>query len=85
MAQLMDLLESYHGTKQTFCFGIVSEDPDLDDLEVGLLDLLAGYSSSTLLCLQSKNDLPLSDSTKTHRMTARLTSAQSYAGCSVMK
>ena len=45
MAQLMDLLESYHGTKQTFCFGIVSEDPDLDDLEVGFLDLLAGYSS----------------------------------------
>ena len=45
MAQLMDLLESYHGTKQTFCFGIVSEDPNLDDLEVWFLDLLAGSSS----------------------------------------
>ncbi|CAE7784270.1 unnamed protein product, partial [Symbiodinium necroappetens] len=45
MAQLMDLLESYHGTKQTFFFDIASEDPDLDDVEIGFLDLLAGSSS----------------------------------------
>ena len=47
MAQLMDLLESYHGTKQTFCFDIASEDPDLDDVEIGFLDLLAGSSSAS--------------------------------------
>ncbi|CAE7582461.1 unnamed protein product [Symbiodinium sp. CCMP2592] len=47
MAELVDLLESYHGTKQTFCFAIASEDPDLDDTEVRFLDLLAGSSSAS--------------------------------------
>ena len=45
-AQLMDLLESNHGTKQTFCFDIASEDPDLDDVEIGFRHLLAGSASS---------------------------------------
>ncbi|CAE7461722.1 unnamed protein product [Symbiodinium sp. CCMP2592] len=45
MFDLMDLLEAFHGLKETFCFDAVSKSPELDDGTSGFLDLLAGSSS----------------------------------------
>ena len=44
MSDLMDLLEAFHGLKETFCFDVVSKPAAIDDTNSGFLDLLAGSS-----------------------------------------
>ena len=44
MSDLMDLLEAFHGLKESFCFDVVSEPAAIDDTNSGFLDLLAGSS-----------------------------------------
>ena len=48
MSQLLDLLDVFHGCKETFCFDVVAEPTDIEDANAGFLDLLAGSSSGAV-------------------------------------
>ena len=42
---LVELIDAYVGTKETFCFQTKADDPELDETESSFLDLLAGSSA----------------------------------------
>ena len=45
MPQLFDVLEALYGCKETFCFDVSSETTEIEDCDLGFLDLLAGSST----------------------------------------
>ena len=45
MPELLEVLEAFHGCKETFSFDVSPEATEIEDFDLGFLDLLAGSST----------------------------------------